>query len=150
MLIVCPSCATSYRVETACFGEAGRLVRCVRCGDVWLGTESLLVPAMIAAHEQAEIGAASAPDCEVESQERSTPDSSPDMEGRTHEADAFEPVAATTELQGDTPDDPVRITPESSEFAPQERACVPISLLRGPAPERWDAPALPAQIEAAA
>jgi hypothetical protein len=137
-------------VETACFGEAGRLVRCVRCGDVWLGTESLLVPAMIAECEQAEIGAASAPDCEVESQELSTPDFCPDMEGRAHEVDAFEPVAATTELQGNTPDDPVRITPESWEFAPQEPACAPISLFQGPAPERWHAPALPAQIEAAA
>src|ERR1700726_1567979 len=76
MLIVCPSCATSYRVETACFGEAGRLVRCVRCGDVWLGTESLLVAAMIAENEQAEIAAASAPDCDVEPQELPTPDPS--------------------------------------------------------------------------
>lgn len=148
MLIVCPSCATSYRVETACFGEAGRLVRCVRCGDVWLGTESLLVAAMIAENEQAEIAAASAPDCDVEPQELPTPDPSPDMVGREDEADAFEPVAATTELQADTPDDPVRIT--SSEFAPQDEASAPISLFLGPAPERWDAPALPAQIEAAA
>jgi predicted Zn finger-like uncharacterized protein len=35
MLILCPNCATSYRVETASLGEAGRSVRCVRCRNVW-------------------------------------------------------------------------------------------------------------------
>jgi predicted Zn finger-like uncharacterized protein len=36
MLIVCPNCATSYRVEPASLGAAGRSVRCVRCRSVWL------------------------------------------------------------------------------------------------------------------
>ncbi len=121
-------------------------MRCVRCGDAWLGTESLLVAAMIAENEQAEIGAALAPDCDAESQKLSTPEPSPDMEGLSDEADALEPIAATTELQADAPDDPVRIT--CSEFAPQDKACAPVSLFLGPAPERWDAPALPAQIAA--
>src|SRR5262249_11729338 len=132
MLIVCPSCATSYRVETACFGEAGRLVRCVRCGDVWLGTESLLVPSTtVAENEQAEIGAGSVPECDGE---LSTPESSPGMEGSPEEADTFEPVAATGELHGDGSDDGVEITPEFSEFAPQERPAASMSLLVGPAP----------------
>jgi predicted Zn finger-like uncharacterized protein len=34
MLIVCSNCATSYRVETASVGQAGRAVRCVR-RNVW-------------------------------------------------------------------------------------------------------------------
>ncbi len=35
MLIVCPSCATSYDVELATLSPAGRQVRCSRCHTVW-------------------------------------------------------------------------------------------------------------------
>jgi predicted Zn finger-like uncharacterized protein len=35
MLIVCPSCATSYDVEPASLPPTGRQVRCVRCRKVW-------------------------------------------------------------------------------------------------------------------
>ena len=38
MLIVCPSCQTSYDVTAASLGEAGRSVRCVRCQEVWFAT----------------------------------------------------------------------------------------------------------------
>ncbi len=34
MMLVCPNCATSYRVEQPALG-AGRSVRCVRCHTVW-------------------------------------------------------------------------------------------------------------------
>jgi predicted Zn finger-like uncharacterized protein len=36
MLIVCPSCATSYMIDQAAVGPAGRNVRCVRCKATWL------------------------------------------------------------------------------------------------------------------
>jgi predicted Zn finger-like uncharacterized protein len=35
MLIVCPSCATSYDIELASLQPDGRRVRCVRCRHVW-------------------------------------------------------------------------------------------------------------------
>jgi predicted Zn finger-like uncharacterized protein len=35
MLIVCPSCASSYDVEAAALEPNGRQVRCVRCRTVW-------------------------------------------------------------------------------------------------------------------
>ncbi|MGB7259678.1 MAG: MJ0042-type zinc finger domain-containing protein [Pseudolabrys sp.] len=35
MLIVCPSCATSYMIEPASLGPAGRKVRCARCKATW-------------------------------------------------------------------------------------------------------------------
>jgi predicted Zn finger-like uncharacterized protein len=35
MLIVCPSCATSYMIDQAAVGPAGRTVRCVRCKATW-------------------------------------------------------------------------------------------------------------------
>ncbi len=35
MLIVCPNCATSYMIDQAAVGPAGRTVRCVRCRASW-------------------------------------------------------------------------------------------------------------------
>jgi predicted Zn finger-like uncharacterized protein len=36
MQIVCPHCTTSYAVNPATFGSAGRTVRCARCKQTWL------------------------------------------------------------------------------------------------------------------
>ncbi len=38
MLIVCPSCATSYMIDPASFGAAGRTVRCARCKATWFAS----------------------------------------------------------------------------------------------------------------
>ena len=55
MHIVCPHCTTSYAVNPATFGEAGRTVRCARCKETWLAYPEQLtaaaaqVPALAAA-----------------------------------------------------------------------------------------------------
>ena len=36
MHIICPHCTTSYAIDLATLGEAGRTVRCSRCKEVWL------------------------------------------------------------------------------------------------------------------
>jgi predicted Zn finger-like uncharacterized protein len=36
MQIVCPHCSTSYGIDPAKLGEAGRTVRCSRCKEAWL------------------------------------------------------------------------------------------------------------------
>ena len=36
MQIICPHCSTSYGINAASLGEAGRTVRCSRCKEVWL------------------------------------------------------------------------------------------------------------------
>jgi len=36
MHIVCPHCTTSYAVNLATLGEAGRTVRCARCKETWV------------------------------------------------------------------------------------------------------------------
>ena len=45
MHIVCPHCTTSYAVDPANFGVAGRKVRCARCQEVWLAVPQELVSA---------------------------------------------------------------------------------------------------------
>jgi predicted Zn finger-like uncharacterized protein len=36
MQIICPHCSTSYGIDAAKLGEAGRSVRCSRCKEIWL------------------------------------------------------------------------------------------------------------------
>ena len=48
MQIVCPHCTTSYAVNPANFGDAGRKVRCARCQEVWQARPEPL-PAMAGA-----------------------------------------------------------------------------------------------------
>lgn len=70
MLIVCPNCATSYMIDPASVGPAGRAVRCARCKSTWFaGTStvksapgiSAFVDGAIAEAEAAESGNAAAP-----------------------------------------------------------------------------------------
>src|SRR5687768_4774940 len=59
MPIICPHCSTSYAVNPATLGAAGRTVRCSRCKEVWLARPedaaelAVAVPAMAAASAQA-------------------------------------------------------------------------------------------------
>jgi predicted Zn finger-like uncharacterized protein len=59
MHIICPHCTTSYAIDLATLGAAGRTVRCSRCKEVWLArpedaTElAAPVPAMAEAAAQA-------------------------------------------------------------------------------------------------
>lgn len=39
MHIVCPHCSTSYAIDLANLGTAGRTVRCSRCKEVWLARQ---------------------------------------------------------------------------------------------------------------
>jgi predicted Zn finger-like uncharacterized protein len=52
MHIICPHCTTSYAIDLATLGAAGRSVRCSRCKEVWLArpqdatADAALAPAM--------------------------------------------------------------------------------------------------------
>jgi predicted Zn finger-like uncharacterized protein len=58
MHIVCPHCTTSYAIDLATLGAAGRTVRCSRCKEVWLARPEDAIeiaapaPAMAAAGQQ--------------------------------------------------------------------------------------------------
>src|SRR4051812_41237074 len=50
MLIVCPTCATTYQIQLAALGAAGRTVRCTRCKNAWFATlDSTIDEATLAA-----------------------------------------------------------------------------------------------------
>jgi predicted Zn finger-like uncharacterized protein len=57
MHIICPHCTTSYAIDLATLGAAGRTVRCSRCKEVWLARPEDAVavvaqaPAMAAASQ---------------------------------------------------------------------------------------------------
>ncbi|MGZ5875056.1 MAG: MJ0042-type zinc finger domain-containing protein [Bradyrhizobium sp.] len=59
MHIVCPHCSTSYAINLASLGTAGRSVRCSRCKEVWLARPEdateipVQVPAMAEASREA-------------------------------------------------------------------------------------------------
>jgi predicted Zn finger-like uncharacterized protein len=56
MHIVCPHCTTSYAINLATLGAAGRTVRCSRCKEVWLARPEdaveMAAPAMAEAGRQ--------------------------------------------------------------------------------------------------
>src|SRR5260370_571967 len=49
MHIVCPHCTTSYAINPAALGEAGRTVRCSRCKETWLARPAATLPTSCAA-----------------------------------------------------------------------------------------------------
>jgi predicted Zn finger-like uncharacterized protein len=93
MHIICPHCTTSYAIDLATLGAAGRTVRCSRCKEVWLArpedaTEIVApVPAMAAAGNQ---------DAAAEWDALAREDS-----GHDHET----PVVDSPSISGDWPDE---------------------------------------------
>ena len=55
-MIICPHCSTSYGIDPAKLGEAGRTVRCSRCKETWLARAS---DAVEFAHQEPAVAAAS-------------------------------------------------------------------------------------------
>jgi predicted Zn finger-like uncharacterized protein len=49
MHIICPHCTTSYAIDPATLGPAGRTVRCSRCKEVWLARpeDAVLTQALV-------------------------------------------------------------------------------------------------------
>lgn len=56
MHIVCPHCTTSYAINPAALGAAGRTVRCSRCKETWLARPEDAVEMAAAVPEMAESG----------------------------------------------------------------------------------------------
>ena len=108
MLIVCPTCATSYDVELASLQPSGRQVRCVRCRTIWhaapshaakllaaaeaIGPEPQMAQAPAGAFAEAAGQVADAPGADDVAW--AAPDELPAAEPTAAEIDAGEPGAA--------------------------------------------------------
>jgi predicted Zn finger-like uncharacterized protein len=57
MHIICPHCTTSYAIDLATLGAAGRTVRCARCKEVWLARPEDAVDMTAPVPAMAEAGA---------------------------------------------------------------------------------------------
>src|ERR1700710_2852106 len=60
MHIICPHCTTTYAINLATLGAAGRTVRCSRCKEVWLARpeDAIEIPAPEPAMAEASAGSA--------------------------------------------------------------------------------------------
>lgn len=92
MLIVCPNCATSYMIDPASVGSAGRAVRCARCKTTWFAGGPKAAPEVTAfvdgviAEAQAQSGETSPP-------QKLPPAHGLDMPGGAGQASDAEPYA---------------------------------------------------------
>jgi predicted Zn finger-like uncharacterized protein len=66
MHIVCPHCTTSYAINPATLGAAGRNVRCSRCKEVWLARPEDAVELAAAVPAMAELGQSAGDDAAAE------------------------------------------------------------------------------------
>jgi len=89
MLIVCPSCATSYQIDPQSVGSAGRMVRCARCKTTWFASPTSEVDSFV----DSVIAEAEAEQVRGVLRDRDPRESSPDDFGFSEEAPAAGPAA---------------------------------------------------------
>ena len=94
MHIVCPHCTTSYAIDPATLGVAGRTVRCSRCKEVWLATPEDAVETVPPARAMASAGQSSA-----------EADAAAEWEAMANEDDGQQtPVVDSPSISADWPD----------------------------------------------
>jgi predicted Zn finger-like uncharacterized protein len=124
MLIVCPNCATSYRVEPSSLGATGRSVRCVRCRNVWFARDPAPLEAIAQAHRadiEALTGAPPPPDPSPSLAAEAPESSSPDEASPPELAEAAEPPSETG------------LPPQPAEGYPLPQSADPIAIADAPA-----------------
>jgi len=96
MQIACPNCSTSYEIDPASLGPAGRTVRCARCKSTWFADGTVAEPVAAEAETEAFTGVLP-PDevpASVASEAEAPQQSAVTAESATPPAEA-EPVAIT-------------------------------------------------------
>jgi len=148
MLIVCPSCASSYMIDQAAVGPGGRTVRCARCKTSWFAGGPKSEPD-VAAFVDSTIAEAEAQSVPSASTEASSPPAASAPSPQPAQADnAFgaEDSESTTATETQTPP----VEPPSPESAPAEVPATEPAEIQAPAPEPVtiaDAPSLVPPIE---
>ncbi len=112
MLIVCPSCATSYVIEPAALGAGGRMVRCARCKATWFAGDEASDGTVGADVVHAEAEAAPAGAAPVPLMAESEPPPGAAMTGESSESiESIESVAAPEFHEPDRIDDSPPLVP---------------------------------------
>ncbi len=93
MHIVCPHCSTSYALDPAALGAAGRTVRCSRCKEVWLARPEDAVETVPPVHAMASA-----------SQTIAEADAAAEWEAMAREDDSHAPVVDSPSISADWPD----------------------------------------------
>jgi predicted Zn finger-like uncharacterized protein len=139
MHIICPHCTTSYAIDLATLGAAGRTVRCSRCKEVWLARPedaveiAAAVPAMAEAGSQDAAAEWDALAREDSGQEQETPvvDSPPlsgdwpDAGGASEQGEADWPSMARHDAQDAEAARPRRLSRLQKFLGPVARLRVP-------------------------
>ncbi len=137
MLIVCPSCATSYLIDPASLGSAGRTVRCARCKATWFATQkpvpelNAFVDGVIAeAEAQTAGGPAQAPSASAEPAPQALPAASDDFGIETESPTAAPETSPAPAVEAPAPEtaaapEPFAISDAPSLVPPIEHAPLP-------------------------
>jgi predicted Zn finger-like uncharacterized protein len=133
MLIVCPNCTTSYQIDPASVGPAGRTVRCARCKMTWFAGGPKSAPEISAfvdgviAEAEAQSGGGSAQQSEPARQSSAPVDddfgnnqATPEPVAREPEPLPAEQPAYRTDLAPFAPE-PISI-PDAPSLVPMEQA----------------------------
>ena len=133
MLIACPNCATSYNIEPASLGVAGRTVRCARCKTAWFASSLEQTPELTAsANDGLAAGEARAPFGVIRPDEP-VPGTANDAMPTQHDSEAASVAAPAPE---DAPHpEPVTIADAPSVVPPIEPPAGPLSTSRSESDE---------------
>lgn len=131
MLIVCPSCATSYMIDPASVGPAGRTVRCARCKETWFaGAPKTDVNAFV----DSVIAEAEADNGKPPVNPRRQTETAPPRSAQAETSDDF---------GGEREDEPPPSMPQAAPFAVPPAAAEPEHMSSAPEPVAiHDAPSL--------
>jgi len=131
MLIICPNCGTSYMIEQAALGAAGRTVRCARCKTSWFAGGPESQPERKSRAEAVLAAAA--------------PQTTPATHGETPPASAAEPAqspAAAAPSETTEPAESVAtVESKSPPVEPTADAATPPPVIEAPAEPPADPPA---------
>jgi predicted Zn finger-like uncharacterized protein len=99
MLIVCPTCSTSYNIDSVSLGRDGRTVRCGRCKNLWFAAPPSPVAGFVA-------------DVIAEAEAREAPAASPPAT-TTVDVDDFGPEASHAAAEAPAVEEPESATQEA-------------------------------------
>jgi len=141
MLIVCPSCATSYLLDPASVGSAGRAVRCARCKTTWFAGGPKVAPdvtafvdSVIAEAEAQSAGPLSAGSGSSPAHAAPAPDQRP-IAADDFGSEPSEPMAGLSQAMADaeTASPPVESATHNADLVPYEdNAPEPVAIADAP------------------